>query len=63
MKPVCKLVQVFDDVVVIDETVQTLKRRKITEESKTTSETSQVVQNEEHQATEEITNSDQDINL
>ena len=63
MKPACKMVQVFDDTAVEDETVETLKRRKITEESKTSSNTAQVVQNEEHQATEETTNPDQVINL
>ena len=46
MKPVCKMVQVTDDNLVEDETVQILKRRKIIEESKTTSDTAQVVQNE-----------------
>ncbi|KAL8147933.1 hypothetical protein AgCh_005312 [Apium graveolens] len=61
MKLVCKLVQVFDDAAAVDETVQTLKRRKITEESKTTSDTAQVVQNEEQQAIEETANRDQVI--
>ena len=51
MKPVCKMVQVFDDTAAKDETVETLKRRKISEESKTTSDIAQVVQSEEHQAT------------
>ncbi|KAL8099431.1 hypothetical protein AgCh_031894 [Apium graveolens] len=32
MKPVCKMVQVNDDTLAEDETVQTLKRRKITED-------------------------------
>ena len=31
MKYVCKLVQVFDNAAAVDETVETLKRRKITE--------------------------------
>ncbi|KAL8088912.1 hypothetical protein AgCh_038615 [Apium graveolens] len=44
-----------------DETVQILKRRKLIEEYKTTSDIAQVVQNEEQQATEETTNSDQAI--
>ena len=47
MKPVYKIVQVFDDTTAEDETVETLKRRKITEESKTTSDIAQVVQSEE----------------
>ncbi|KAL8134557.1 hypothetical protein AgCh_009539 [Apium graveolens] len=51
-----------DDDLIEDETVQILKKRKVIEESKTTSDTAQVVQNEEHQATEETTNSDQ-VNL
>ncbi|KAL8133959.1 hypothetical protein AgCh_009144 [Apium graveolens] len=55
--------KVFDDTAVEDGTIETLKRRKITEESKTTSDTAQVVQSEEHQTTEETTNHDQVINL
>ncbi|KAL8134994.1 hypothetical protein AgCh_009862 [Apium graveolens] len=51
-----------DDDLIEDETVQILKRRKIIEESKTNSETAQVVQNEEQQVTEETTNFDQ-VNL
>ncbi|KAL8109799.1 hypothetical protein AgCh_025768 [Apium graveolens] len=51
-----------DDDLIKDETVQILKRRKIIEESKKTSETAQVVQNKEQQATEETANSDQ-VNL
>ncbi|KAL8134518.1 hypothetical protein AgCh_009513 [Apium graveolens] len=62
MKPVCKMVQVTDDNLVEDETVQILKRIKIIEESKTTSDTAQVViQNKEQQGTEETTNYDQAI--
>ncbi|MDV3180567.1 MAG: hypothetical protein Q8829_02710, partial [Candidatus Phytoplasma australasiaticum] len=38
---------VHDDNLIEDETVQILKRRKVIEESKTTSDTAQVVQNEE----------------
>ncbi|KAL8155241.1 hypothetical protein AgCh_000567 [Apium graveolens] len=48
-----------DDDLIEDETVQILKRRKIIEESKTTSDTAQVVQNEEQQVSEETINSDQ----
>ncbi|KAL8126722.1 hypothetical protein AgCh_013845 [Apium graveolens] len=62
MKPVCKMVQVTYDNLVQDETVQILKRRKINEDSKTTSDTAQVVvQNKGQEGTEEITNSDQAI--
>ncbi|KAL8116094.1 hypothetical protein AgCh_022547 [Apium graveolens] len=41
-----------------DENVQTLKRKKISEESKTTSDKAQVVQSEEVQVTEEAASSD-----
>ncbi|KAL8115689.1 hypothetical protein AgCh_022256 [Apium graveolens] len=50
---------VHDDDLIEDETVQILKKRKIIEESKTTSNIAQVVQNKEQQDTEETTNSDQ----
>ncbi|KAL8125273.1 hypothetical protein AgCh_012817 [Apium graveolens] len=43
MKPLWKIVQVTDDNLVEDETVQILKRKKINEDSKTTSDTAQVV--------------------
>ncbi|KAL8103728.1 hypothetical protein AgCh_028071 [Apium graveolens] len=46
MNHVCKMVQVFDDTAAEDETVETLKRKKINEESKTTSDIAQVVQSE-----------------
>ncbi|KAL8126481.1 hypothetical protein AgCh_013680 [Apium graveolens] len=64
MDPVCKMVQVFDDAAPKDETVETLKRRKVTEESKTTSDIAQVVQSEEsskQQATKESANPEQVI--
>ena len=48
-----------DDDLIEDETVWILKRRKIIEESKTTYDTAQVVQNEEQQVTKETTNFDQ----
>ncbi|KAL8119017.1 hypothetical protein AgCh_016496 [Apium graveolens] len=70
---VCKMVQVFDDDAAEDETVETLKRKMMTEESKTTSDIAQVVQSEEvqnlinhediseQQATDETANPDQFI--
>ncbi|KAL8089399.1 hypothetical protein AgCh_039010 [Apium graveolens] len=64
MDPMFKFVQVFDDAAVEDETVETLKRKKMTEESKTTSDIAQVVQSEdisEQQATEEFANPEQVI--
>ena len=52
MNPICKMVQVSGDNLVEDKTVQILKRRKIIEESKTTSDTAQVVvQNKGQQVT------------
>ena len=47
MDPVCKMVQVFDDTATEDEIVETLKRKRMTEESKTTSDIAQVVQSED----------------
>ncbi|KAL8089143.1 hypothetical protein AgCh_038785 [Apium graveolens] len=41
MDPVCKMVQVFDDTAAEDETIETLKRKRMTEESKTTSDIAQ----------------------
>ncbi|KAL8115843.1 hypothetical protein AgCh_022368 [Apium graveolens] len=61
MKPVCKIVQVIDDNLAEDKDVQTLKRKKISEESKTTSDKDQVVQSEELQATTETASSDKII--
>ncbi|KAL8146621.1 hypothetical protein AgCh_004376 [Apium graveolens] len=62
MKPVCKMIQVTDDNLVEDETVQILKRRKIIEDSKITCDTAQVIiQNKGQEGTEETTNSDQAI--
>ncbi|KAL8114350.1 hypothetical protein AgCh_021271 [Apium graveolens] len=55
IKPVCKIVQVTDDNLAEGKDVQTLKRKKIFEESKTTSDKAQVVQSEELQVTIETT--------
>ncbi|KAL8119964.1 hypothetical protein AgCh_017189 [Apium graveolens] len=49
MDHVCKMVQVFDDAATEDESVETRKRKRMTEESKTTSNIAQVVQSEEVQ--------------
>ena len=59
MDPVYKMVQFFDDTSTEDETLETLKRKKMTEESKTTSNIAQVFQSEEiseQQATEKFAN-------
>ena len=64
MDHVCKMVQVFDDTTAKDEIVETLKRKRMTEESKTTSDIAQVVQSEyisEQQATDETANPDKFI--
>ncbi|KAL8125875.1 hypothetical protein AgCh_013251 [Apium graveolens] len=64
MDPVCKMVQVFDDTAAEDEIVETLKRKRITEEFKTTSNIAQVIRSEyisEQQATDETANPDKFI--
>ncbi|KAL8110277.1 hypothetical protein AgCh_026120 [Apium graveolens] len=61
IKPVCKMVQVTDDTLAEDEDVQTLKKRKISEESNITSDKAQVVYSQEQQATAETVSSDKVI--